>query len=438
MTPAENPWVTRFVAWERDGMAARCKRLPDRIDLTHCDVELGTVLLTDALTELFVPTDQVLAIMEQLYRRARAHSVTHYSDHHSYLRKCYSGDPMSPKYIAPIYFTGLAGTGKSELISALQRVMPVDEVIALDTYHPSIPMTSMWRVSMPGSATSRRVYEMLLSGYGRKLPRRSDDLADLCRHQAYAMGVSLLVVDEFQFVTASPTAHARLSSLLKDMCMMGVPMVYVGNYSLGARLLKRPQEDQERLLADPVFLVPDAPTSSDWARTVAAYRDVAPDIFHFDPVDNAQELYGYTAGLKRLLRILIVTAYRRVRARGGVVDLGQLRATFQSQSFATARETVQDLYRLETTGKCKRRDLQCPIEQPFGQEAIDRKQRADACGAAVQKAAVEASLTPGQRKTLEELRRAGTETPEQAKRKRKASVTSMETFRAGEELLTKR
>jgi hypothetical protein len=435
MTPTENLWVNRFVAWERDGMADRCRRLPDTIDLTGCDVELGSVLLTDALTELFVPTEQVLAIIEQLYRRARAHSVTLYGDRQSYLRHCYGEHPMPPKYIAPIYLTGLAGTGKSELISALQRVMPRDQVIALDDYHPSIPMHSLWRVRMPSSATSRHVYQLLLSGHDRKLPRRADDLADLCRHQAYVLGISLLVIDEFQFVTSSPTAHAQLSSVLLDMSLLGIPMVYVGNYSLGTRLKKRPQEDQERLLADPVFLGPDAATSSDWVRTVAACRAVAPDVLVYDPVRDAAELHRFTAGLKRLLRILIVTAYRRARAVGADVDLPQLRATFQSQQYATARQTVQELYRLTTTGASKRQDLKCPIEQPLEQEAIDRRQRADACGAAVQKAAVEASLTPGQRKTLEELRRAGTETPARAKGKRNASVTSLEALRAGEDML---
>lgn len=196
MTDGPSPWLERFVPLSREEIARRCERAPQRIEIGDCDVETGCLRLTGALERVFTATDQVVAIVERLYLRAKAHVASAYTDQRSFSERAFSVQ-MPPRFIPPIYLTGLAGTGKTELVSALQRIMPEDGYVDLDGGCRRLPTSSMWRVALSGVATARAVFRELLGRYRADLPAHSDALAEVCRHYAYTRGVSLLVVDEW-------------------------------------------------------------------------------------------------------------------------------------------------------------------------------------------------------------------------------------------------
>ena len=56
----------------------------------------------------------------------------------------------------------------------------------------------------------------------------------------YRYGLSLVLIDETQFLTLSADATARLMQLLYTHGQIGVPFAYVSNYSLCHKLLARP------------------------------------------------------------------------------------------------------------------------------------------------------------------------------------------------------
>lgn len=432
MMAESNPWVERFAPWNRETLPQLCETVPEAVALDDCDTELACVRLEQALARVFVVTGKTADVLERLYLRARAHSVVSYHDRRSFLERCYAEQTQEPRLIQPMFLTGYAGTGKSCLIDALQRVLPQDSLLEVDEHHKGFPLCAMWRVAIGGNETPSSALRKLLAGCEHTLPRRSTELAALCRYHVHMRGISLIVADEFQFGTASTVAHARLSSTLKELASLGAPLVFVGNYSLGTRLKKRPQEERERLLSSPMVLLPDEPQSEDWISTVAGCRDVAPDVLVFDPTVAARDLFVYTRGLKRLLRLLISAAYRLARTGTGVVDEAALKKAFESTEYSHARETVGEIFRLETTGRSSRADLVCPVDLPVAEPSVST-QATEEFKHDLHRAAVEASLSVGQANTLSELRKAAQ--ADGPKGRKRGKIATLVALQQGENLV---
>ncbi|MBN8779571.1 MULTISPECIES: hypothetical protein [unclassified Thiobacillus] len=111
----------------------------------------------------------------------------------------------------------------------------------------------------------------------------------------------------------------RATQILLSMSYLGLPMVNIANFSLVHKLMQRPQEDRQRLLAKPCVLVPDSPESQDWIQTLATYRAVASDVLVYDPVNDAKYIFLLSAGIKRLVVRLLVLGYRISRKLRGHV-----------------------------------------------------------------------------------------------------------------------
>lgn len=69
--------------------------------------------------------------------------------------------------------------------------------------------------------------------------------------------------------TNSGSGAAKITDILLTMAAIGVPMVFVCNYSLARKLLGRNSEDKQRLLADPRIMLPDEPGSANWLNDIA-------------------------------------------------------------------------------------------------------------------------------------------------------------------------
>lgn len=64
------------------------------------------------------------------------------------------------------------------------------------------------------------------------------------------LGISLAVLEEMQHLTPGKGV-ALTTDILLTMSGLSLPMVDVANFSLGHKLLKRNQEDIQRLIAEP-------------------------------------------------------------------------------------------------------------------------------------------------------------------------------------------
>lgn len=69
------------------------------------------------------------------------------------------------------------------------------------------------------------------------------ELLSECRRRANRDGVSLVILDEMQYIQKGLGA-AKVTDILLNMAGIGPPMIYVCNYSLGHKLFERNNEDQ--------------------------------------------------------------------------------------------------------------------------------------------------------------------------------------------------
>lgn len=367
MTDAtDSPWKARFLPLlDKDEIKRRAAWPSVPVpEINQLPVETACKALADAMQKVCHPTTQVVNVLHQLIGRALGHCLLHYPDMRSFVGNIYRQGPTLPKFVPPTCLTGLAGVGKSCLADALERVLPVDGHIACPPESSPFPLRSMWKIDVQTQSSLKDIFAPL-GGIEGTLA----DQLKTARKRAYRDGVSLVLADEFQFLTASPSANTRISQTLISLGYCGLPAIYIANYSLLYRLLRRPQEDRDRLLADVIIMTPDGPESADWAQTLAALMAAAPKVFRIDPESDGPQFHRYCAGIKRTAANLLVAGYRIARMqRLDHVDIdvtmAHIQAAYQSVPFATHRADTEVITQQFILGRLvdrKRRDLWCPL-----------------------------------------------------------------------------
>jgi hypothetical protein len=277
----------------------------------------------------------------------------------------------------------------------------------------------------------QQVQREVLSRYLESTPSGRVDLLELSRHYAHLIGVSLFLVDEFQHLTSTSTANSALTGMMLNLSEVGIPVVYGANYSLGHRLRRRAQEDTDRLLSEPVVLQPNTADSREWRSTLVALQGIDPDSFTFDVDDCAMRMHSWTGGIKRYLGLLLLSAYRIARENNTTVDAELLSKAFECREYARPREIVYEIARIALTGKSSRQDLVCPFKEAKEHRAAARQSAREEIGDLVQAEVLRSSLSPSEKRLLEEEQRALAK----PKSRRSSKVSRMEDFRQGEDAL---
>lgn len=363
---ANNPWAARLETL-LDPETIRQRALVE-ISALHglmkMPIELAAKELERGLETVFYPTSQCVSILQRFVGMAHAHCTLMYSTPEHFLEGVYSPDAPLPQFVPPVCLTGLGGTGKSALIQALKRIQEPEREIVIDERHSNFMLRGPWMPVIQARSDSGDVLASLSGMRGKP-----SELVKACRKLAFRDGIPFVVPDEFQFATGSNSANARVTQMLFSMGYIGIPYSFVANFSLLLRLLKRPEEDQQRLLSDVVVLLPDPWESEDWQKTLEAQRSVAPDLLQFDPKGDASEIHQLSAGRKRAVKRLLVIAFRSLASGREVIDMTAIRKAYRSTAYAQFREEAEILGTQAITNKPhkKRRDLWCPIPMPGGQ-----------------------------------------------------------------------
>ena len=372
--------------------------------------------LDAAFREIFLPEPQHVEILRTLVDQAVSFSRSTYPTLNAYNRQRSGGVERVSELPPILCLTGLGGASKSSLVKAFQRICQVapDKPFVADgqrlTLHPVQRIAIQAHLSV--HAVLRNLANPLaVAGNGMS------DTSDLLNHvhdwlQAICTGT--VVLDELQFFTQSSTASTRTAQLIMTLASLGIPLVYVANYSLVNKLMKRPQEETDRLLSSPIILEPSAADSVYWTEVVKEYLSVSPQHFRLDPTASAQELHRLTAGIFRKLRLLLLNAYRVAVERGSsYVTMDEVRLAYRSRQFSAHRKDVEDLASLAVSSLVaeRRPDLVCPFKS-LG-SALSRTTSTPSVVTFIEspRAMLESTISKEAQATLKALRREANQPP---------------------------
>ena len=279
---AQNPWVTRYEQINSIDII-RTLTFQPATPLSSLDddsIEGASIRIGDAWRKIFVPTGQACEIMLTFIQAAKSHAERYYPDAKTFLENVY--DPnRNIEPFSPFFLTGPAGVGKSKIRNALEKLLDKEEFVVPNPYHGKLPLIGIRSVVVREKVGKNDFLRALakpelmdesIRVTGNRIIRES-------ARWLYQSGCCLVIADELQFITQSATANTQATNSVKYISHLGMPSAIFANYSLVHRLMKRPQEDRQRLLTRPLILLPDAPDSPDWIAVLAEIQKAVPDIY---------------------------------------------------------------------------------------------------------------------------------------------------------------
>jgi ABC-type cobalamin/Fe3+-siderophores transport system ATPase subunit len=344
---------------------------------------------------------------------AATHSALRYSTTKVFLNQCYEEeDERNPRKAAPqprpkiaprlTCLAGATGVGKSHLLTAATRALPVDSQIVVAGHR--FPMRASETVHVTKGLSLGAVLGSLARPGVSKGTLKT--LLKSCQQHIFQQGISLLLIDETQFLASHHTA--KIVQFLLELGEIGVPMVFALNFSLVHQLKKTPSQIKQRLLVSPLIAEPTSLTSEDGIAHLAESFGVAPDIFDLEAEKHAQLINDYSGGgLRRLVRQLLVLSIRvaeasRVASRPLKVREEHVTRAYRSMEFSVNRADVETLKSIALGHKKgKHEHLCCPFERPVQQNA--RVQAEATRREEIAAALLEASLSPSEKEARRSL-----------------------------------
>lgn len=410
---ANSPWTLPFerLLTKADLSALTTVNVGALTGLDTLPAESASEVLMDHLEQLFIADQQEVAWLRRALGVCHAHAIKFYPSIKSVAERLHAPRlVLSPNPLTQMT-TSLAGWGKSKLADALIRLVQFPESFEVGHSLPPQRIVGVVRLRLEGKTSRAALWNALAdaAGFPQDYKSSKDDETEQIRRQLYMAGVMLIVVDETQF-TAQSSASNLIAKNLHCLRELGIPIIFIGNFSLGHKLLKRPQEDQHRFLKEPEILFPEAYDSKSFQNFLHGLVDAMGGILAIKPEVDAKLIHWYTGGIRRLVCELVVLAYfqaRRAAASRGTkaLTLNDLTSAYGSEKFVTKRgevEMCRDYLVLGTKPK-GRKDLWCPF--PLSEDR--KKNWADLARSIhqteVSNAALQASATPDEIRGMEAM-----------------------------------
>lgn len=410
---------TRFDGFmDMESIRRRVVMRPEPVpDLEALQPLVAAELLAGRLKEMYLPNEFSLNFIQEMIGLAYLHNLKIFSSEAGYAAGIFNPPEVE---VAPICFTGLAGVGKSATIAALRRALPPPVELSCALFEGSIELASLWHASARGKAGGR---QMLLDFvHGSSYEGRGGNSAKLlveCRRRANRDGVCMVVLDETQHINTGMGA-SKVTDILLTMTAIGPPMIFVSNYSLVHKLLRRNSEDKQRLLSEPRIMLPEDPKSQDWAAYVNECIRISGGRVKVGESELSAELYRSTFGIKRLAVQMLKLAYIECRAAGrSRIEIEDLHKAYRSSAYTSNAKEVEEL-QLQTIYNGSRGahlDLRCPFDLPAQYKSnvvsfsrADRDKR-------VQERVFDSSATEVERSVLKHIALPEEKTPAKAKRR---------------------
>ena len=337
--------------------AAATTRVAPRSDLGDVPSYLIDSEVRKHLAGLYIPSSEEATLIQKFVGMARAHRARNYVDPKEYFHRLYHRGYQGNDFRAPVCLTGPAGVGKSSLMRAVHRILPQSQEVNLGPQGGRFRASASWFICAQDRSTVSKMLRPFVEAERIDAPK---DTTQAVAGIIFKNAVSLIILDEMQFMTQSAQANTAVTKALYQFSHLGAPLAFVANYSLCNLLLRRPEQDRQRLLAAPLVLLPSRPDSEDWKNYLAAVTDALSPTLQVDLASQGFEMFERTAGLKRLLTYLICSAYATAWERGRrQVVASDLADAFASTAYAVHRKQVQAML-IEKPSK-DNAQYQCPF-----------------------------------------------------------------------------
>ncbi len=354
-----------------DAIRARAEQPAIAVDVAHLHGAALCQAVEAQLKEVFVVTQQLCDVLGRLLDTATGHADSRYPSETEYWQRINTTHPVvdvgTYSDLSATLVTGLPGIGKSAMVNALKRVLTASELV-LPSQNVRIPTVPVINLRLAASSAEKAMVRTLHEFFtGARPPNARMIIHDLCQVLSRLMfkhGTLWIILDELQFLSHSEGSIQKAINFLINTIALKVPLGYCANYSLVHKLMKRHSEEKQRLLANVIEIFPEPGDSDDWRKIVAEAKKVAPSIFSYDPVNDAPQLFRWTAGLGRLLRHLLIGGLKLVASdKTPKVTMAVLQRAFHSTEYTSNREDVEVIinFGISSAGHKARPDLWSPF-----------------------------------------------------------------------------
>lgn len=415
-----NPWLAPFLIGTSSDRYAHLERRAIPQAIKGDSVAACAEVLKAKMREVFLCGDQTSLLLDQLLAIGEGHALTHYSSSQQVLSAIYHHEPWGDVIQPALMLTGLAGTGKTQLMQAMRRFLG-DRVGGIDLPgHRNLMIQPAWFISLKDGNTLNSLLGPCVTpqwggcekgGIPTKKDLKQSHLLQLARRVSRRDGVCVIFLDELQFITRSLQANALAMALLLQLISVGPRVVYVANYSLARRLMNRRQEDRHRVLGNHMELKPDSVDSADFLNYIGELTRIAPEDFRFEVSGVVGLVHRYSFGIKRFVVELLVTAWAHGKTlRGGGADVTEsdLKAAYASSGYTPFRCDVEALWRNSVGDKEINPDLLNPLRTESTVNTVVVAQTViREFNRRVNERHVEGMLTPSEREALSKLSPSG-------------------------------
>jgi len=406
---AANLWIEPFrQALEDSRLGERLYRAAKPV-ISSASLPLPELrgVLKDELEAFHVACGQEIELIREALRLGLHHAKINYSSPDDYRRKRYLKDPYSKEPVVRA-LTGEAGVGKSELLEAIRSLLGDTATIDVGGDFGNVPIKRCISIKISLGTGLLDVMNQIGEALGLKTEYMKTSRANILhlRRQLFAAGVCLLLVDELQFITSSKTANAALTRLLYFIQKLGIPTVFGINYSAGHLLKKRPEQDRQRFLTQPLILLPAL--DQVLVDLLAEYKRVFGKTLEVNPKRDAAMLNFWSGGKKRLLRELLDCACSpeiQGNTGTGPITMKTLEEAFNSVGFSDGRGIVVDGRKSDNDDE-KSKDLVCPFELPKAAAELLARRIEEANKAAQREAAALAAMSRDEKAAIAKARKA--------------------------------
>lgn len=369
-----NSWIVAYQRGKGPNRYAELERRAVPVEIRGESLVAQAEVLRSAMREIFLCGVQGSSLLDQLLSLGEGHAISTCSSPHHVLEGIYNRYPWGEETGQPaVMLTGLAGTGKTQLILAMKRLLEKRAGTVDIPAHRNVTLRPGWFMTLKDGNSLNALLSPYLdpefqSSYAPNERSRKalnqNRLLELARRVSRRDGACLLFLDEFQFITRSLQANTLAMSLLLQFLSIGPRVVYVANFSLARRLLGRRQEDRHRVLANHLELLPEAADSPDFQNYVNELVKVAPSDWSSEVTNGMELLHRYTFGVKRAVVELLTIAWMHCKTQRGPkaeVNAGDLKSAFASAGYTPFRLDVEALWRHSVGQKDIDPDLLNPL-----------------------------------------------------------------------------